>query len=46
MSQPNRSVWVKVRARESERAAWHAKARSAGLSLSALVRRAIGRTRT
>ena len=45
MSQPNRSVWVKVRARESERAAWHAKARSAGLSLSALVRRSIGRTR-
>ena len=33
MSQPNRSVWVMVRARESERAEWHGKARSAGLSL-------------
>ena len=41
-----RAVWVKVRASEAERAAWHAKARSAGLTLSDLVRRAVGRTRT
>ena len=40
------SVWVKVRARESERREWHTKARRAGLSLSALVRRAIERTQT
>ena len=46
MGQPNRAIWVKIRAREEERAEWHAKARRAGLSLSALVRRAIGRTRT
>ena len=30
----------------AERAAWHAKARSAGLTLSDLVRRSIGRVRT
>ena len=41
-----RAVWVKVRASEAERAAWHAKARSAGLTLSDLVRRAVGRART
>ena len=41
-----RAVWVKVRASESERAEWHAKARSAGLTLSDLVRRAVGRTHT
>ena len=41
-----RAVWVKVRASEAERAEWHAKARSAGLTLSDLVRRAVGRTRT
>ena len=46
MGQPNRSVWVKIRVRESERAEWHEKARRAGLSLSALVRRAIERTQT
>ena len=33
-----RDVWVKIRAREAERAEWHAKARSAGLTLSDLVR--------
>ena len=37
---------MKVRASESERAEWHAKARSAGLTLSDLVRRAVGRTHT
>ena len=41
-----RAVWVKVRASASERAEWHAKARSAGLTLSDLVRRAVGRTHT
>ena len=41
-----RAVWVKVRASEAERAAWHAKARAAGLTLSDLVRRAVGRART
>ena len=46
MSPPKRIVWVKVRAREAERAEWHAKARRAGLSLSALVRRSLERTRT
>ena len=46
MRQGNRAVWVKIRAHESERAAWHKKARAAGLSLSALVRRAIERTQT
>ncbi len=40
-----RAVWVKVRASEAERAEWHAKARSAGLTLSDLVRRSIGRAR-
>ena len=38
-----RDVWVKIRASEVERAAWHAKARSAGLTLSDLVRRSVGR---
>ena len=41
-----RAVWVKVRASEPERAEWHAKAHSAGLTLSDLVRRSIGRVRT
>ena len=41
-----REVWVKVRASKAERAEWHAKARSAGLSLSDLVRQSIGRVRT
>ncbi len=41
-----RAVWVKVRASEAERAAWHAKARSAGLTLSDRVRRSVGRART
>ena len=41
-----RGVWVKVRASEAERAEWHAKARAAGLTLSDLVRRSVGRTRT
>ncbi len=38
-----RDVWVKIRASEAERAEWHAKARSAGLTLSDLVRRSVGR---
>ena len=41
-----RAVWVKIRASESERAEWHAKAHSIGLSLSDLVRRSVGRVRT
>ncbi|MCY4399682.1 MAG: MobC family plasmid mobilization relaxosome protein [Gemmatimonadetes bacterium] len=41
-----RAVWVKVRATEAERAEWHAKAHAAGLTLSDLVRRSIGRIRT
>ena len=41
-----RDVWVKIRAIEAERAEWHAKARSAGLTLSDLVRRSVGRVRT
>ncbi len=41
-----RAVWVKVRASEAERAKWHAKARSAGLTLSDLVRRSLGRSHT
>ena len=40
-----RAVWVKVRASDAERAEWHAKARSAGLTLSDLVRRSVGRVR-
>ena len=36
----------KVRASEAERAEWDANARSAGLTLSDLVRRSIGRVRT
>ena len=36
---------VKIRASEAERAEWHAKARSAGLTLSELVRRSVGRVR-
>ena len=38
-----RAVRVKIRASEAERAEWHAKARSAGLTLSDLVRRSVGR---
>ena len=41
-----RDVWVKIRAGEAERAEWHAKACSAGLTLSDLVRRSVGRVRT
>ena len=41
-----RAVWVKVRASDAERAEWHAKARSAGLTLSDLVRRSLDRART
>ena len=41
-----RAVWVKIRASDTERAEWHAKARAAGLSLSDLVRRSVGRVRT
>ena len=41
-----RAVWVKVRASDAERAEWHAKARFAGLTLSDLVRRSLGRSRT
>ena len=40
-----REVWVKVRASQAERAEWHAKAAGAGLSLSDLLRRSIGRVR-
>ena len=43
---PCRAVWVKIRSSEAERAAWHAKARAVGLSLSDLVRRSVGRVRT
>ena len=39
-------MWVKIRAREAERAEWHAKACSAGLTLSDLVRRSVGRVRS
>ena len=39
----DRAVWVKVSASEWERAEWHDKARSAGLTLSDPVRRAVGR---
>ena len=38
-----RDVWLKIRASEAERAEWHAKARSAGLTLSDLVRRPVTR---
>ena len=41
-----RDVWLKIRASEAKRAEWHAKARSAGLTLSDLVRRSVGRVRT
>ena len=41
-----REVWVKIRASKAERAEWHGKARSVGLSLSDLVRRSVGRVRT
>ena len=41
-----REVWVKIRASEAERAEWHTKARSVGLSLSDLVRRSVDRVRT
>ena len=41
----SREVWVKIRASETERADWHAKARSVGLSLSDLVRRSVGQVR-
>ena len=41
-----RAVWVKVRVSDAERAEWHAKARSVGLTLSDLVRRSVGRVRT
>ncbi len=39
-------MWVKIRSSEAERAAWHAKARAAGLTLSDLIRRSIGRAHT
>ena len=41
-----RGVWVKIRASAAERAEWHAKAGAAGLTLSDLVRRAIGRVQS
>ena len=41
-----RAVWVKIRSSEAERAAWRAKARSAGLTLSDLFRRSVGRVHT
>ena len=37
---------MKIRTTEAERAEWHAKARSVGLSLSDLVCRSVGRVRT
>ena len=40
-----RAVWVKIRSSEAERAEWQAKARSAGLTLSDLMRRSVGRVR-
>ena len=46
MRAAGRDVWVKIRASEAERAEWHAKASSAGLTLSDLVRRSVGRVRT
>ncbi len=42
---PGRAVWVKIRSSEAERAEWHAKARAAGLTLSDLMRRSLGRVR-
>ena len=41
-----RDMWVKIRASAAERDAWKAKAGAAGLTLSDLVRRAIGRVHT
>ena len=41
-----RGVWIKIRASQEERTDWHRKAQAAGVSLSALVRRSIGRVRT
>ena len=41
-----RAVWVKIRSSEAERAEWHAKARAAGLTLSDLIRRSVGRVHT
>ena len=41
-----RKVWVKVRASQTERVEWHAKAAGTGLSLSDLVRRSMRRVRT
>ena len=38
-------MWVKIRSSEAERAEWHAKARSACLTLSDLMRRSVGRVR-
>ena len=46
MRAAGRDVWVKIRASEAKRAEWHAKACSAGLTLSDLVRRSVGRVRT
>ena len=46
MRAAGRDLWLKIRASEAERAEWHAKARSAGLTLSDLVRRSVGRVRT
>ena len=40
-----RAVWVKIRSSEAERAEWHGKARAAGLTLSDLMRRSLGRVR-
>ena len=46
MRAAGRDVWLKIRASEAERAEWHAKACSAGLTLSDPVRRSVGRVRT
>ncbi len=41
-----RSIWVKIRTTKAERVEWKAKADAAGVSLSDLVRQALGRVRT
>ena len=41
-----RDMWVKIRATSAERAEWKAKAGAAGLTLSDLMRRSLGRVHT
>ena len=45
-SDERRTTWLQVRCTAAERAAWQATAVAAGLPLSTLVRRALGRVRT